>query len=216
MISTGKKKKKAINMSDIENANDSFLSSCSEILPGRLYFTSKPINSNLQVQDDIHCFVTGDDIEYLSFFKDFGPFNLAIVHRYCEFLNEKLHFSSECKHKKLVHCILGGPMDKGVRKKAVNAAFLVGAFAVVYLNRTAREVMTALQKSGPFIKFRDASYLPSEAASYMDLADCLKAVEKAHKLGFFNFDDFNYVEYEHYEQVRIAHQIISLNTDYDI
>jgi len=63
-----------------------------------------------------------------------------MVHRYCEFLNDKLHFSSECKHKKLVHCIVGGVSDKGVRKKAVNAAFLVGAFAIVYLNRTAKEV----------------------------------------------------------------------------
>jgi len=68
-VITSGKKKKAISMSDLENANDTFLSSCSEILPGRLYFNSQPISSNLDVRDDVHCFVTSDDIEYLSFFK---------------------------------------------------------------------------------------------------------------------------------------------------
>ncbi|XP_059490610.1 dual specificity protein phosphatase CDC14C-like [Neocloeon triangulifer] len=201
VITTGKKKKKQITMSDIENDNHSFLSGCCEILKGRLYFNSKPITPDTDIGDDIHCFVTGDDIEYLSFFKDFGPFNLAMIHRYCEFLNDKLHYTPEHKHKKIVHCILGGTPEKALKKRAVNAAFLIGTYAIVYLNRTAKEVISILQKGGPYIKFRDASYLPSEVASYMDLSDTLKAVEKAHKLGFFNFDDFNYAEYEHYEQV---------------
>ncbi|XP_065333097.1 dual specificity protein phosphatase CDC14A-like [Cloeon dipterum] len=201
VTTTGKKKKKQIRMSDIENDNHIFLSGCCEILKNRLYFKTQPIATNVQVEDDIHCFFPGDDIEYLSFFKDFGPFNLAILYRYCEFLNDLLHFTQETKNKRVVHCILSCPSEKAVKKKAVNSAFLIGSYAVIYLNKTAKDVIDLLQKGGPFLKFRDASYLPSEVASYMDLSDCIRAIEKAHKLGFFNFEDFNYAEYEHFEQV---------------
>ena len=34
------------------------------------------------------------------------------------------------------------------------------------------------------------------------ILDCLKAVDKAYKAGFFDFDDFDYDEYEHYEKVQ--------------
>lgn len=53
--------------------------------------------------------------------------------------------------------------------------------------------------SQPYGKYHDASVNLSEYK--ISLPDCLRAIEKASKYGFFNFADFNYTEYEHYENV---------------
>lgn len=50
-----------------------------------------------------------------------------------------------------------------------------------------------------FAKFNDASAILSEYK--LSLLDCFRAVEKAHNYYFFDFKDFNYLEYEHYEIV---------------
>lgn len=48
----------------------------------------------------------------------------------------------------------------------------------------------------PYIEFRDASIGVPYTISLMD---CLNAIYKAYQFGFFNFDDFDFVEYEHFE-----------------
>lgn len=60
--------------------------------------------------------------------------------------------------------------------------------------------MEALETNNtePFAAFRDAS---AGCAYLISLLDCLRALEKAYKMGFFNFDSFDYMEYEHYERV---------------
>lgn len=50
------------------------------------------------------------------------------------------------------------------------------------------------QKS--YIEFRDASIGQPYTVS---LLDCLKAVKKALDCGYFDFDNFDFFEYEHYE-----------------
>lgn len=42
--------------------------------------------------------------------------------------------------------------------------------------------------------FQDATQ--GESAYTISLMDCLQAIKKARELGFFNFQDFNYEEYE--------------------
>lgn len=51
----------------------------------------------------------------------------------------------------------------------------------------------------PFIKFRDASL--GCPVYQITLTECLRALEKCHRLGFFNFDDFHLSEYECFERV---------------
>lgn len=89
-------------------------------------------------------------------------------------------------------------MDK---EKRLNSAFAIGAYSIIYLNKTADEVYKILTSNETQIysKFNDASAVLSDYK--LSLHDCLRAVEKSFKYGFFNFDDFNYLEYEHYEIV---------------
>lgn len=89
-------------------------------------------------------------------------------------------------------------MDK---EKRLNSAFAIGSFAIIYLNKTADDVYKLLTNNETqiFTKFNDASAVLSEYK--LTLLDSLRAVEKSLKYGFFNFDDFNYLEYEHYEIV---------------
>lgn len=67
------------------------------------------------------------------------------------------------------------------------------------MNRTAEEAYDPLTcgEIPPYIRFCDASYGPSPYK--VSLLDCLQAVYKAHRSGFFSFDDFDADEYEYYE-----------------
>ena len=51
-----------------------------------------------------------------------------------------------------------------------------------------------------FIFYRDASF--GISVYTITILDCLNAVRKAKEAGFFNFDDFDCEEYEHYEKVQ--------------
>jgi cell division cycle 14 len=43
------------------------------------------------------------------------------------------------------------------------------------------------------------------------ILDCLHAISKAKAAGFFNFEDFDCEEYEHYEKVRFLESQIQIN-----
>lgn len=75
-------------------------------------------------------------------------------------------------------------------------------FQILYCNHTAQEAYECLTKSPnspSFIMFRDASVGPP--CYQISLRDCLSAIYKCHRLGFFNFEDFCVKEYEHFERV---------------
>jgi cell division cycle 14 len=52
----------------------------------------------------------------------------------------------------------------------------------------------------PFTPFRDASF--GVSVYTITILDCLNAISKAKKAGYFDFDDFDCDEYEHYEKVQ--------------
>lgn len=54
--------------------------------------------------------------------------------------------------------------------------------------------------SPPYVMFRDASF--GTPCFQISLSECLSAIDKCYHLGFFNFDDFNQKEYEHFERVQ--------------
>lgn len=65
-------------------------------------------------------------------------------------------------------------------------------------NKSADEVWKPF-KTLEFVPFRDASY---GACSYeCTILDCLRGLEYAMKLGWFDFKKFNVTEYDHYEKV---------------
>ncbi|KAL5104831.1 hypothetical protein TcWFU_001264 [Taenia crassiceps] len=143
---------------------------------------------------NLHVFSTDDTLVYEKFYDDFGPFNLAQVYRYCRKVNKKLK-ASALSNNKIVHC------TSTEITKRTNAAFLVGCYQIIYLNRSADEAYKhiLLDKYRTFAPYRDASSGPS----YYDLnlSDCLRAVQKAVRFGFLDFDTFDLEDYEYNEKV---------------
>lgn len=168
------------------------LLSASEIIKDRLYFAS--LRTKPRSTSNTHYFCIDEEYVYENFYADFGPLNLANLYRYCCKLNKKLK-SLTLSKKKIIHYTT---FDS---RKRANAAFLIGAYSVIYLKKTPEEAYRPLVAGNnpPYLPFRDASF--GECTYNLTLLDCLKAVDKALTHGFLNFEDFDVEEYEHYERV---------------
>ncbi|XP_034241680.1 dual specificity protein phosphatase CDC14C isoform X2 [Thrips palmi] len=170
------------------------LVSASEFIKDRLYFVTLQTYAKPRSTENTHYFSIDEELVYENFFADFGPYNLAMLYKYCQKLNKKLQ--TVPAKKKIVHYTSTDP------QKRVNAAFLIASFSIIYLKRTPDDAYVDLLRGSnpPFISFRDASV---GAALYnITLLDCLKGVYETHKRQFFNLDDFDVKEYEHYERVK--------------
>uniref|UniRef100_A0A663MH96 Cell division cycle 14A n=1 Tax=Athene cunicularia TaxID=194338 RepID=A0A663MH96_ATHCN len=141
-----------------------------------------------------HYFCTDEELVYENFYGDFGPLNLAMLYRYCCKLNKKLKYFS-LSRKKIVY------YTSFDQRKRANAAFLIGAYAVIYLKKTPEEAYRTLLlgSNPPYLPFRDASF--GNCTYNLTILDCLQGVNKALQHGFFDFKTFDVDEYEHYERV---------------
>ena len=83
--------------------------------------------------------------------------------------------------------------------KKANAAFLMGAFQLLILKRSADESWRRLSAGGPFKDFRDASQGPCYYKC--TILHCLRGLEKAVSLNWFDLNTFNCNDYEHREKV---------------
>lgn len=170
------------------------LVSASEFVKDQLYFITLRTSIKPKSTTNTHYFSIDEELVYENFFSDFGPLNLAMLFRYCEKLNRKRKAASQT-NRKIVHYTTTEP------QKRANAAFLIASYSILYLNKTPEESFKLLTEGVhmPFVPFRDAS--SGLTVCQISLLDCLQAVFKAYHLGFFNFEDFNVEEYEHYERV---------------
>uniref|UniRef100_A0A8C9XGJ2 Cell division cycle 14A n=1 Tax=Sander lucioperca TaxID=283035 RepID=A0A8C9XGJ2_SANLU len=158
----------------------------------RLYFTTlrvKPKNTA-----NTHYFSVDEEFIYESFYADFGPLNLAMLYRYCCKVNMKLK-SFTLSRKRLVH------YTSHDQKKKANGALLIGAYAVIYLKRSPEEAYRTLISGNNtgYLPFRDAAV--GECSFNLTVLDCLQGIRKALQHGFFDFENFDVEEYEHYERV---------------
>lgn len=177
---------------DLNNEN---IQSASEIIENRLYFVAFKKDFKPRGTSNTHYFSIDDELVYENFYNDFGPLNICMLYRYCRLLNEKLRSSQHAK-KKIVHYTT---VDAS---KRLNAAYLMGAYSVIYLKRTPDEALKPLTSGCnvlTYTKFCDASYVYS--GYRISLYDCIHAVAKALDAGFFRFDDFDAQQYEYYERV---------------
>ncbi|XP_022901656.1 dual specificity protein phosphatase CDC14C-like isoform X2 [Onthophagus taurus] len=170
------------------------LVSASEFIKDRLYFVTLKTTDQPKSTQFTHFFSIEGQLTYDSFFDDFGPLNISMLYHYCTKLNLKLSCAA-LEKKKIVHTT-----TDDYRKRA-NAAYLIGSYAIIYLNWDAQKAYDTLVGDNryPFIHFRDASNGPDGYT--ISLLDCLKGLEKAFHFGFFDFTSFNYLQYEHYECV---------------
>ncbi|XP_043281080.1 dual specificity protein phosphatase CDC14B-like isoform X2 [Venturia canescens] len=174
---------------------DDVLVCATEFIKDRLWFVTLQVGVQPRSTADTYYFSIDDELVFQNFYNDFGPLNLAMLYHYCHKLNKKLKAVSSGR-KQIVHYTT---VDA---KKRVNAAFLIASYSILYLKHSAEEAYQSLVNtpdSPPFVLFRDASM--GVSSHHISLQDCLAAIEKCHRLGFFNFDDFNVKEYEHYEKV---------------
>jgi len=161
-----------------------------EIIKDRLYFctlTRQPLDTATS-----HFFTIDDLFLYQPFFSDFGPLNINLAYKFCQMLISKLN-AAEYEKKKIYFYCWNRPQNKS------NAAVLVGIYLIVYRSCTSADAYEPLKRLEPYMPFRDASQglctfrlLPQHV---------LRAVSKARKVGWLNFDTWNSAEYEHFERV---------------
>ncbi|KFQ51969.1 Dual specificity protein phosphatase CDC14A, partial [Nestor notabilis] len=158
----------------------------------RLYFAT--LRSKPKSTVNTHYFCTDEELVYENFYGDFGPLNLAMLYRYCCKLSKKLKYFS-LSRKKIVY------YTSFDQRKRANAAFLIGAYAVIYLKKTPEEAYRTLLSGSnpPYLPFRDASF--GNCTYNLTILDCLQGINKALQHGFFDFKTFDVDEYEHYERV---------------
>lgn len=162
-----------------------------EIIPSRLFWVSdtKPPRGN----NKAFFFCIDADLKYCPFFSDFGPLNMAQTYRFVTEL-EKLLENPSFKESPIYHYT---SLDTANR---ANAAYLMGAFQIISLQRSAEEAWSYFRNCSPgFVPYRDASY---GACTYKcTILDCLRGLEYGIKLGWFNKQKFNLRDYEFYERV---------------
>lgn len=163
-------------------------------LQDRLYHVSLRTKPSEETTKSAHFFTMDNELIYWNFFLDFGPLNLAQLYRFCQRLNTKL--KSEALRDKVIYYYSGSHAHK-----RTNAAFLICAWSVLYLDRTPEEAYRPFRGTyPPFPPFHDAS--PCVCTYNLNILDCLRGLAKARYYKFFDFSKFNVEEYEYYEQVR--------------
>lgn len=160
----------------------------------RLYWVSSPAPPRRA-----NCFVfcidevkATQDLVYEPFNKDFGPLNLSMTYRFCTQL-ERLLEDPKYRHQLIVHYCSQDPA------KLANAAYLMGAFCLLVLKWSSAQIWSHFSSDVAFVPFRDAGF--GRCTYQCTISHCLKGLECAVKLGWFELGRFNYREYEHYEKV---------------
>ena len=136
-----------------------------------------------------------NDLTYFPFNKDFGPLNLAMVHRYARELARLLRDQSYSENRIFHYCSSQDPGDK-----MVNGAFLMGAFMIIILKMTAEQAYDRFTPYHSVFKpYRDAS--KGTCFYNCTLLHVLQGLEYAVRFGWYDFRTFNVKEYEYYERV---------------
>lgn len=93
-----------------------------------------------------------NDLVYFPFNKDFGPLNLAMVHRYSRELARLLKDKNYSENRIFHYCTSSKP------DKMVNGAFLMASFMVIIMKCSAEQAYSAFKAYQPLFKpYRDAS-----------------------------------------------------------
>lgn len=115
-----------------------------------------------------------------------------MVYHYCQEL-QKLLAKPQLAPCKIYHYTAKDPV------KRVNSAFLICAFGVLAMGKTAAEMWSKFAHLQGFLDYRDASM---GACTYKcTVLHCLKGLEIAIKLGWLDYQTFNLAEYEYYERL---------------
>jgi cell division cycle 14 len=162
-----------------------------EIIESQLYWISD--KNPPRNQPNAYFFCIDQDLVYEPFCSDFGPLDLGKTYRFVTELEKLLKDQNYVKFR-IYHYT---SVDSA---KRANAAYLMGAFQVIILGRTADQAWYPFSKATPNLpEFRDASFGP--CTYKCTILDCLRGLEYAIKLKWFDVKTFNLRDYEFYEKV---------------
>lgn len=163
-----------------------------EVIKNRLYWCSASPADVPRTETNIFVFSIDDELVYFPFFQDFGPLNMGLTYRFCRRLDRLLK-DPQHADKKIIHLC---SVDYA---KRANAACLLACFMMLVHGKSANEAWLPFTKASPFVPYRDAT---TAQCSYPNtILDCLRGLEKAIKLGWFDFRTFDIRDYEHCEKV---------------
>ncbi|CAG9764811.1 unnamed protein product [Ceutorhynchus assimilis] len=165
-----------------------------EIVKHNLFFAvirGSSCNRKLKNDGDLFYFSIDEELQYNNYYCDFGPLSISCLFKYCMKLNKYLQYGRGIKG--IVHYTCSNA------DKKANAAFLIGAYCVIYLKMQPRDIYNLLEQAGPFKHFLDASQFICQFT--LKIIDCYQAIAKAIIFNFFNFNDFNSLEYDLYNKL---------------
>eukprot|EP01066_Platyproteum_vivax_P001622 Platyproteum_vivax@DN12068_c0_g1_i1.p1 len=158
---------------------------------GSLYWVSLCNAFLLRESEHTHYFSTDDVFAYSNFNTDFGPLNLGCVHQYCRMVCEKL---LQYPQKRVIHWCTT------TNEKRNNAAFLMCAYQIVCLRRSAKDAYAPFRKIiPPLVPYRDAGYGKPDFDCL--LIQCLKGLERAIELGWYVHETFDFSAYTKYSRM---------------
>ncbi|XP_035291805.1 dual specificity protein phosphatase CDC14B isoform X2 [Anguilla anguilla] len=169
---------------------DNRLHNAIEFIKDQLYFAV--LQQKVKSTPERHYFCIDEELSYENFYADFGPLNLAMFYRFCCKLTKKLKSFTLAKKKIIFYTC-------GDQKKQANAAYLIGSYAVMHLQKSPEEAYSLLvSRNATYLPFRDASF--GTCMYNLNILDCLRAISKALQFGWLDFSKFDVEEYEHYER----------------
>ena len=101
-----------------------------EIIQNKLYWISD--KSPPKNQTNSYYFCIDNELVYQPFCSDFGPLNIGMTYKFCVELEKLIKNQAYAGHKIYHYTSL-------VPQKRSNAAYLMGAFQIIVLNRTAQQ-----------------------------------------------------------------------------
>jgi len=105
----------------------------------------KQLITNFTLHLKVQLIYTDKDFVYEGFFTDFGPLHLGHLYRYCHMLrSHEQQNPGVC----IVHCTGRDP------EKRANAAYLAGAYALLYHGLTPKQICEALTNGPDAIPFK--------------------------------------------------------------
>lgn len=116
-----------------------------EVIKNRLYFGVTADHNPVTIKNrpNVYYFSIDDELVYANYYYDFGPLNISCLYKYCM----RLHSFLKCSQqgKRIIHYTSSDP------NKKTNAAFLMGCYAVLYLNMEPKQIYSVLVcAGGPF------------------------------------------------------------------
>lgn len=165
-----------------------------EIIPSKLYWISDTVVPSGYT--DSFYFCVDKDLVYEPFNKDFGPLNLACVYKFVTEVDRILSSSrnsSSGSRTVYYHYTSEQPKTK------TNACFLMCAFQVLSLHRTAEEAWEPFSRVPHIEGFLDAGFRTNDYRC--TVLDCLRGLEYATRMGWFSLNTFNLKDYTYYEKV---------------